>query len=147
MRCRAAATTVYLPVLQPGALLYLGDGHAAQGDGETAQYALETSLDVEFEVALVRGAAIAMPRVESARQLLAPGQAGSLDEALRSATAGLIQWLQQDYGLELAEAAQVLGSSVQYRIANLAGRSVGLVAAVDKAPLQRLRRRKAVPPS
>ena len=135
--------TVYLPVFQPGALLYLGDGHAAQGDGETSQYALETSLDVEFEVGLEHGAAINLPRVESAQQLLVLGQAGSLDEALRSATAGLIQWLEQDYGLDVAAAAQVLGSSAQYRVANLAGRSVGLVAGIDKALLQRLRRGEA----
>ncbi|WP_257385907.1 acetamidase/formamidase family protein [Tahibacter caeni] len=139
--------TVYLPVFQPGALLYLGDGHAAQGDGETSQYALETSLDVEFEVGLVHGAAINLPRVESAQQLLVLGQAGSLDEALRSATSGLIQWLQQDYGLDVSAAAQVLGSSVQYRVANLAGRSVGLVAGIDKSSLQRLRRREAAPQS
>ena len=45
--------TVYLPVQQPGALLYLGDAHALQGDGETSQYALETSMDVEFRVELI----------------------------------------------------------------------------------------------
>jgi len=138
--------TVYLPVFQPGALLYLGDGHAAQGDGETSQYALETSLDVEFEIGLVHGTAINLPRVESAQQLLVLGQAGSLDEALRSATAGLIQWLQQDYGLDVSAAAQVLGSSAQYRVANLAGRSVGLVAGIDKSLLQRLRRSEAPKP-
>lgn len=130
--------TVYLPVFQPGALLYLGDGHALQGDGETSQYALETSLDVEFSVDIQRGNSVAMPRVESPRQLLVLGQAGSLDEALRAATAGLSQWLQQDYGLSLSEIAQVLGSSVEYRIANLAGRSVGLVAAIDKQRLQNI---------
>lgn len=138
--------TVYLPVFQPGALLYLGDGHAAQGDGETSQYALETSLDVEFEIGLVHGKAINLPRVESAQQLLVLGQAGSLDEALRNATAGLIQWLQQDYGLDVAAAAQVLGSSAQYRVANLAGRSVGLVAGIDKSLLLRLRRGEAPKP-
>ena len=42
--------TLYLPVNAPGALLYLGDGHAAQGDGELNGNALETSMDVEFTV-------------------------------------------------------------------------------------------------
>src|SRR5262249_10312136 len=42
--------TVYLPVSNPGAMLYLGDGHAAQGDGELNGNALETSMDVEFSV-------------------------------------------------------------------------------------------------
>lgn len=133
--------TIYLPVMQPGALLYLGDAHAAQGDGETSQYALETSMDVEFTVDLVRGKSISTPRVESPTQWMALGQSGSLDEALRAATAGLTQWLQQDYGLSLSECAQVLGSAVQYRVANLAGRSVGLAAMLDKSRLAGLKKK------
>lgn len=130
-----AGTTVYLPVQQPGALLYLGDGHAVQGDGETSQYALETSLDVEFSVNIVKGPAIMMPRVESADEIMALGQAGSVDEATKAATTGLIQWMQRDYGLSLSDAAKVLGSAVRYSIPNLAGRSVGVAARIDKALL------------
>lgn len=135
--------TIYLPVMQPGALLYLGDAHAAQGDGETSQYALETSMDVEFTVDVLPGKSISTPRVESPTRLMALGQAGSLDEALRAATAGLTQWLQQDYGLSLSECAQVLGSAVEYRVANLAGRSVGLAAMLDKSRLAGLKRKPA----
>ncbi|RKG56497.1 acetamidase [Corallococcus sp. AB011P] len=132
--------TVYLPVAQPGALLYLGDAHAAQGDGETSQYALETSMDVEFTVDVLHGKPPpSTPRVESPTHLMTLGQGGSLDDALRSATQGLTQWLEQDYGLTLSESAQVLGSSVQYVVANLAGRSVGVAAKLDKARLQALR--------
>jgi amidase len=98
--------TVYLPVQQPGALLYLGDAHALQGDGETSQYALETSMDVEFTVDVLKGKSIAMPRVESPTQIMVLGQAGSLDDALRSAT-----------------------------VSNLAGRSVGVAAKLDKSLL------------
>jgi amidase len=128
---------VYLPVQQPGALLYLGDAHALQGDGETSQYALETSMDVEFEVDVIKGKAIGMPRVESPTQIMTLGQAGSLDEALRAATSGMVQWLQQEYGLSLSECAQVLGSAVRYSVPNLAGRSVGVAAKLDKALLKR----------
>ncbi|MCY1044879.1 acetamidase/formamidase family protein [Corallococcus sp. bb12-1] len=131
--------TVFLPVSQPGALLYLGDAHAAQGDGETSQYALETSMEVEFTVDVVHGKAPpSTPRVESPTHLMALGQGGSLDDALRSATQGLTQWLEQEYGLTLSESAQVLGSSVQYVVANLAGRSVGVVAKLEKARLAKL---------
>jgi acetamidase/formamidase len=64
------------------------------------------------------------------------GQAGSSDDALRIATAGMLQWLRQSYGLNLSEAAQVLGVAVQYHVANLAGRSVGVAAKIDKALLR-----------
>lgn len=130
--------TVYLPVQQPGALLYLGDGHALQGDGETTQWALETSLDVEVRVALVKRQSIATPRVESPTQIMTLGQAGSSDDALRVATSGMLQWLRQGYGLSLSEATQVLGVAVQYHVANLAGRSVGVAAKLDKAVLRTL---------
>lgn len=63
--------TVYLPVSQPGALLYLGDAHAAQGDGETSQFALETSMDVEFSVDVLPGKSISTPRIESPTHIFA----------------------------------------------------------------------------
>jgi amidase len=131
---------VYLPVSQPGALLYLGDAHALQGDGETSQFALETSMDVEFSVDVLHGRSIAMPRIESPTHIMVLGQAGSLDDALRLATAGLTHWLEQDYGLTLSESAQVLGSSVEYVVANLAGRNVGLAAKIEKSRLAGLRK-------
>lgn len=137
--------TVYLPVQQPGALLYLGDAHALQGDGETSQYALETSMDVEFSVELMKGRSIGAPRVESPTQIMTLGQAGSLDEAIRAATGGMIQWLEQDYGLNLSQSAQVLGSSVRYSVPNLAGRSVGVAAKLDKSVLPAPRPRPTPP--
>jgi len=127
--------TVYLPVQQPGALLYFGDAHALQGDGETTQYALETSMDVTVTVDLIRGRTVSMPRVESPTRIMVLGQAGSLDDALKAASTGMIQWLQQDYGLTLSQAAQVLGTAVHYTVPNLAGRSVGVAASIDKAVL------------
>ncbi|WP_082006506.1 acetamidase/formamidase family protein [Sphingomonas sp. ERG5] len=127
--------TVYLPVQQPGALLYLGDAHALQGDGETSQYALETSMQVEFSVTLIKHKHIPMPRVESPREIMVLGQAGSLDEALKAASTGMVAWLQQDYGLTLSQAAQVLGVGMRYSVPNLAGRSVGVAARIDKAIL------------
>ncbi|HVJ38564.1 MAG TPA: acetamidase/formamidase family protein [Stenotrophomonas sp.] len=130
--------TVYLPVQQPGALLYLGDGHALQGDGETTQWALETSLDVVVRIELLKHYPIVTPRVESPTQIMTLGQAGSTDDALRIATSGMLQWLRQAYAIDLSEASQVLGVAVQYQVANLAGRSVGVAAKLDKSVLQRL---------
>jgi len=130
--------TVYLQVQQPGALLYLGDGHALQGDGETSQWALETSLDVVFKVELIKRHTIVTPRVESPTQIMTLGQAGSSDDALRLATSGMLQWLRQSYGLDMAQATQVLGVAVQYSVVNLASRSVGVAAKIDKSVLKDL---------
>ncbi len=131
----AEGNIVYLPVQQPGALLYFGDAHALQGDGETTQYALETSMDVTLTVEVIKGRGVSMPRVESPTQIMVLGQAGSLDEALKSASTGMIQWLRQDYGMTLSQAAQVLGTAVRFSVPNLAWRSVGVAARIDKALL------------
>ncbi len=92
-------------------------------------------MDVEITVDVVHGRSPLTPRVESPTHTMALGQAGSLDDAFRAATTGLTQWLEQDYGLNLSQSAQVLGSSVQYVVANLAGRSVGIAAKLEKSRL------------
>jgi acetamidase/formamidase len=128
-------TTVYLPVAQPGALLYVGDGHAAQGDGELNGNALETSMEVEFTVDLISSKALTTPRVESPTHIMTVGLGGSLEDALRAATAGLGQWLEQDYNLTPSEIAIVLGSSVEYSISEVADRNAGVAAKLKKERL------------
>ncbi|HEY1497414.1 MAG TPA: acetamidase/formamidase family protein [Candidatus Solibacter sp.] len=128
--------TVFLPVNVPGAMLYLGDGHAAQGDGELNGNALETSMDVEFTVDVLPKKRISGPRVESTTHIMAMGLAGSLDEAIRSATYGMAQWLEQDYKLTPSEIAQVLGSAAEYKISEVADRNVGIVLKISKERLK-----------
>jgi acetamidase/formamidase len=133
-------STVYLPVGQPGALLYIGDGHAAQGDGELNGNALETSMDVEFSVDVLPNKPLATPRVESPTHVMTVGLGGTLEDALRSATAGLSQWLEQDYALTPSEIAIVLGSSVEYSVGEVADRNVAIAAKLRKDRLT------AIPP-
>jgi len=124
--------TVYLRVSQPGALLYVGDGHALQGDGELNGNALETSMDVEFSVDVIRDKRIGGPRVENEEYLMAMGLSGSIDDAFKEATSDLASWLESDYGLTGPEAAILLGATVEYRISEVADRNVGVVAKVAK---------------
>jgi amidase len=127
--------TVYLPVNHPGALLYVGDGHAAQGDGELNGNALETSMEVEFTVELIHNKRFNSPRVESESQIMTVGLGGSLEDALRGAISGMSQWLEQDYGLAPSEIAQVLGTSVQLSISEVADRNAGVAAKLNKQRL------------
>ena len=130
--------TVYLPVSVPGALLYLGDGHAAQGDGELNGNALETSLDVEFTVDVIAGRRTPNPRVESDTHIMAMGLAGSLDDAFRAATANMAAWIAEDYKLTPAEIAALLGSAAEYRISEVADRNAGVVLKINKERLRPL---------
>jgi len=132
-------TTVYLPVNAPGALLFVGDGHAAQGDGELTGDALETSMDVEFTVSLIKGEYTGNPRAENDDYLMALGIANSLPEAVQSATTELANWLQKDYKLQPNEAAIVLGTAMQYNIAELVDPMAHVVAKVRKDALAGLK--------
>jgi acetamidase/formamidase len=127
--------TLYLPVSVPGALLYVGDGHAAQGDGELNGNALETSMDVEFTVDVMAHKSILSPRVESATHIMAMGLAGSLDDAFRAATANMAQWLADDYKLAPSEIAQVLGTAAEYKVSEVADRNAGIVVKIAKERL------------
>lgn len=128
-------TTIYLPVFQPGALLYVGDAHALQGDGELNGYALETSMDIKLTVDVLHEKNIGMPRAENGEYLMAIGLAGSLDAAFAKATSELALWLQSDYKLSSADVAELLGTSIQYNIAEVADRNVEIVAKMSKQVL------------
>lgn len=130
--------TVYLPVSVPGALLYVGDGHAVQGDGELNGNALETSMDVEFSVDVIPAKRIGAPRVESATHIMVVGLAGSLDEAFREASANMAQWLMDDYKLTTSEVAQVLGTAAEYKVGEVADRNAGMVLKIKKERLASL---------
>ena len=136
-------TTVYLQVRQPGALLYVGDGHALQGDGELNGNALETSMDVELTVDLIPQKRIATPRVESPTHVMTVGLDGSLEGSLREAVSGMAQWLEQDYGLTASEVAQVLGTSSEIVVNEVADRNAGIVVSLAKGRLQGIPRKPA----
>ncbi|HKX00849.1 MAG TPA: acetamidase/formamidase family protein [Bryobacteraceae bacterium] len=131
--------TLYLPVYHPGALLYVGDGHAAEGDGELTGDALETSMDVEFSVDVVEGESIDNPRAENNEYVMAMGVGNSLPDALQGATTNLAQWLEHDYKLNAAEVAMVLGTSMRYDIAEIVDPQVNVAAKVSKSVLAQLR--------
>jgi acetamidase/formamidase len=132
--------TIYLPVFHPGALLYLGDGHAAQGDGELNGDALETSMDFSFTVGVLRKDSFPLqtPMVEDKDYLMFFGIESSLDKSLKTATEALQAWLQVKYKLTLSEASQVIGPVVQYRIPKIAATRVEVVALIPKKILQQL---------
>jgi amidase len=130
--------TVYLPVRVPGALLYVGDGHALQGDGELNGNALETSMDVTLTVDVIHNKHIPGVRVESATHIMAMGLEGSLDDAFRDAISNMADWLTTDYKLTPSEVAQVLGSASEIKVSEAADRNAGMVVKINKDRLRNL---------
>jgi amidase len=121
----AQGATVYLPVYQPGALLFVGDGHALQADGEPTGTGIETSLDVEFQVDLRKKALLKGPRVETADEIMSIGSqpefASALDNGLKMANTDMVEWLTSAYGLEPWAAHLVIGYQGRYDVITVAG--------------------------
>ena len=111
--------TVYFPVYTQGALFFLGDGHAVQGDGEITGMGIECSFDVQFTANVIKEKWIATPRAESNTHIMAVGNARPLDQALQQATTEMFRWLGDDYKMTNQHIGVLLGQCIQYDIGNV----------------------------
>lgn len=130
--------TLYLPVNVPGALLYFGDGHAIQGDGETTGDALETSMDVTVTVEVVHDVPVRGPFLETDTHIMAIGLDGSIDTAFQDATERMENYLRRKYSLTPPEFAMVLGTAAEYKVSEAADRNAGVVLKMAKSKLATL---------
>jgi acetamidase/formamidase len=128
-----AGVKVMLSVNERGALLFIGDGHARQGEGEVVGTGLETSMDVEFTVDLVKKKAIAWPRLESDTHYMVLGSARPLLQALQHATTEMQRWLMADFGFSERGAQAFMGQALEYEIANVVDPNFTVVAKVRKS--------------
>lgn len=135
----AEGATLHFPVWTAGALLSLGDGHALQGDGEISGQGLETSLDVEFTVELIKGEAMQQVWLEDADAVMVTGIENGLDASLQRATTGMSIWLKKRYGLSDSEIALLLSSSIAYDIAEIVDPRPHVVARIAKSTLAMLK--------
>jgi acetamidase/formamidase len=124
--------TLYLPVNVAGALLYVGDGHAAQGDGELAGTAIEVPMRVRFQVDLIKGKSIDWPRFETADSLMAVGITRPLDDALRIATSELVNWIAKDYGLNKVDAYELLSVAARIHLTEMVDPNYVVITIIDK---------------
>jgi acetamidase/formamidase len=149
-----AGARVMLPVFQPGALLFLGHGHARQGDGGVTGTGVETSLDVEFSVEVVKKkewphSSVARPstvvgefemkwpRIESSEYLMTVGSSTTLQQALQHATLELHHWLDDDFGLSERAVNIFVGQAMEYEVATVSDTAFTVVAKVRKSYLPR----------
>jgi amidase len=131
-----AGVTVHLPVFVDGALLFLGDGHALQGEGEIAGSGLEISMEVEFSVDLRKAAAIAWPRGDTGAHIFTVGCGRPLDQALQHATTEMCRWLTTDHGLDPQAAQILMGQCVEYDVANMFDPAYAVVCKLAREVLE-----------
>lgn len=116
--------TLYLPVYVPGALLYLGDAHAAMGHGELSASGLEMPAETEITVAVRKGATIPGPRVETKTELVCISSATPLERGIAQAYSYLILWMESEYGWDRWKAYDLLTHAGQISVGYYNGGAV-----------------------
>ena len=117
-----AGSTLYVPVFVPGALFEIGDGHAAQGDGEVDQTAIETSLRGRLQLTVRKGMNLTWPRAETATDYITMGADPDLAAATKIAIQEMVDFLAATRGLTKHRA---------YQLVSIAG-NVAVTQLVDK---------------
>ena len=112
-------TTAWFPVFVDGALFFLGDCHAIQGDGEIVGTGVETTCEVEVVLTVEKARDLRWPRGETADDIFTIGNARPLDQALQHATSEMLRWLKDDYGLDTVAASHLIGQVVRYDVGNV----------------------------
>jgi amidase len=128
----SVGNTLYLPVNVPGALLYLGDGHAAMGDGEVAGTAIEVPFRVRLQVKLIKGKRIEWPRFENQDAIMTAGIYRPVDDALRIAFREMVKWIHNDYGLSELDAYELLSKVARIHLTEMVDPNYVVIASVDK---------------
>ncbi|MCH2306389.1 MAG: acetamidase/formamidase family protein [SAR202 cluster bacterium] len=124
--------TIILPVNVEGGFLYIGDGHAAQGDAEICGVATEIPTTGTLKVDLVKQLSLTNPRVESDEFIMTIGSARPMEDAARIAFYELIMWLESDYGIEKLVAYQLCSQVARVRLANMVDTLYSVVAKFPK---------------
>lgn len=128
----SVGSTIYLPVSAPGALLYIGDGHSAQGDGEVAGTGIEVPLRVRFQVDLIKGQNLKWPRFENANSIMTVGAYRPLDDSLRIAFTEMVAWMHKDYQISELDAYELLSKVARIHLTEMVDPNFVIVAIIDK---------------
>jgi acetamidase/formamidase len=123
-----AGSTLYLPVAVPDALLYLGDGHAAQGDGEVGGTAIECSMTTEAVVDVVTDRPLSSVHAETPAGRVTFGFDPDLNVAMGDALDAMVTWMQLLYELDKATALALASTCLDLRVTQIANQTWGVHA-------------------
>jgi acetamidase/formamidase len=127
--------TIYLPVWNSGALVYTGDCHARQGQGELCGVAMEITSKVTVVFDVIKYKEIEWPRIESDEAIMVVGSARPMEDAARIANTELVLWLEQEYGYDRWDAYQLITQAGGLYVGNMVDTTYSLVASVAKEHL------------
>ncbi|MCL4425874.1 MAG: acetamidase/formamidase family protein [Firmicutes bacterium] len=123
---------VYLPVFVDGALLSLGDIHAAMGDGESNISGIETSGRVTLKCEIIEGLNITHPMVETAEEIMTTADAPTLDQAAEQALEAMRTFLEEKVGLTFNDACMLISVAANLRVCQIVNPTVGVKVILPK---------------
>jgi len=128
-------STLYLPVFNEGAGFSVGDGHAAQGDGEVCVTAIETALAGTFEIHVRKDLAFDFPAAETASHLIAMGMDPDLDTAAKDALRRMVRRVVEETGLSRNRAFMLMSLVADVRVTQLVNGHKGIHVMMPKTAL------------
>jgi len=131
-----AGSVLYLPVAVPGALLSIGDGHAAQGDGEVSGTAIECGMTTEIQLDLVKDRPVAGVHALTPAGQITFGFSPDLHAAMGDALDSMLAWLQASYGVDKATALALASPVLDLRITQVANESWGVHALLPSGAIR-----------
>jgi len=129
--------TIHLPVFSKGALVYTGDCHGNQGQGECCGVALETTAKVTFTFGVIKGKSITWPRIVSDDKIMTIGSAKPMEDAARIANVELCLWLEEEFGFTRWEAYELITQAGGLYVGNMVDTTYSLCASLSKEYLKR----------
>ena len=129
-----AGSTLYMPVYAPGALFSVGDGHAAQGEGEVDLSAIETGLRGQFQFIVRKDMKITWPRAETPTHWIVMGLSPNLEDAMKMAVRETIRFITQRFPkLSREEAYMIASVAVDYHVTQVVDGTKGIHGMIPKA--------------
>jgi acetamidase/formamidase len=128
-----AGTSLFIPVHVKGALLEIGDGHAAQGNGEVDITAIETSLIGHLQLIVHKGRSLHWPRAETPTQYISMGDDRDLNAATHIAVREMIAWLMEEKKMTQTDAYMLCSVAADVDITELVDGNVGVHVMLPKA--------------
>lgn len=128
-----AGSSLFIPVHVKGALLEIGDGHAAQGNGEVDITAIETSLKGTLQLIVHKGVQLKWPRAETATHVIAMGCDRDLNAATHIAVREMISYLMQEKKMSQADAYMLCSVAADVDITQLVDGNVGVHVMLPKS--------------
>jgi acetamidase/formamidase len=133
-----AGTRLMLPIWVDGALFSVGDGHAAQGDGEINQTAIETSLDGDFRLSVRGDLTLDWPLAITPNYLITMAFHEDLDDAARIAMRSMIGLLELQYRMAFHDAYRLCSIAADMRVTQFVNGNRGIHVMVERTILQQL---------